>query len=72
MSCIAPGRCREYTTLPDTAANRRRMKVILKRTESEIELGTFNYGMAFPNSPNAKRFAPDLARNASGLPLLTG
>lgn len=64
-------RCREYTTLSDTPANRRRMKVILKRIESEIELGTFNYGVAFPNSPNARRFAPDLAKNASGLPLFS-
>ena len=64
-------RCREQTALADTAANRRRMKVILKRIESEIELGTFNYGVAFPNSPNVRRFAPDLARSESGLPLFS-
>lgn len=62
-------RCREQTTLPDTAANRKRMRVILKRIESEIEVGTFDYGTAFPHSPNVQRFAPDLPTNASGLPL---
>lgn len=63
-------RCREYTTLPDTAANRKRMKVILKRIEAEIALGTFDYARSFPNSPNARRFLPNLPQGDSGLPTL--
>jgi integrase len=62
-------RCREYTMLPDTNSNRKRMRAVLKRIEKEIELGLFDYGKAFPSSPHARRFAPDLPKDESGLPL---
>lgn len=48
-------RCREQTTLPDTAENRRRMEKVLKKIEAEITLGTFDYGTYFPNSPTAAK-----------------
>lgn len=43
-------RCREYTLLTDTAANRKNMEKVLARIESEINLGTFDYARFFPNS----------------------
>lgn len=49
-------RCREQTTLPDTAANRRNMRRILERIEAEITLGTFDYKAYFPSSPLVQRF----------------
>jgi integrase len=49
-------RCREQTTLPDTAENRRRMEKVLKKIEAEITLGTFIYDAYFPNSPTAAKF----------------
>jgi integrase len=45
-------RCREQTTLPDTAENRRNMLRVLKTIEAEITLGSFDYATYFPNSPN--------------------
>jgi len=36
-------RCREYTRLPDTPTNRRRMQKVMDKIEAEITLGTFNY-----------------------------
>lgn len=50
-------RCREYTHLEDKPANRKRMKDILQRIESEIVLGSFDYAAYFPESPNAARFS---------------
>ena len=64
-------RCREQTTLPDTAANRRNMQRILERIEAEIVLGTFDYKAYFPHSPLAQRFE-DLKKGLSttpGIPL---
>ena len=64
-------RCREQTTLPDTAANRRNMQRILERIEAEIVLGTFDYKAYFPHSPLAQRFE-DLKKSLSttpGIPL---
>lgn len=49
-------RCREYTTLKDTAANRKRLEKVLVKIEEEISLGTFNYRRFFPGSKNAARF----------------
>lgn len=43
-------RCREQTNLTDTQANRRRVKVFLKKIEAEIETGIFRYEKYFPNS----------------------
>jgi integrase len=48
-------RCREYTALPDTPANRKKLEKVLSRIESEIEAGTFKYEVYFPNSKALKR-----------------
>jgi integrase len=40
-------RLREYTTLPDSAPNRKRLQKALDRIESEIALGTFDYVKTF-------------------------
>ena len=49
-------RCREYTLLPDSVANRKNMEKVLARIESEIKLGTFEYSRFFPNSLLAQKF----------------
>ncbi|WP_226703203.1 Arm DNA-binding domain-containing protein [Microbulbifer elongatus] len=43
-------RCREQTTLPDTAANRTKLRKLMERIEAEILVGTFDYASYFPNS----------------------
>ena len=43
-------RCREYTLLPDTPVNRKKLEKILTKIESEIAAGTFVYASYFPNS----------------------
>lgn len=50
-------RCREYTALPDTPANRRKMEKVAKRLAEEISLGTFKYPEFFPGSKNAEKFS---------------
>ena len=64
-------RCREYTKLPDTAANRKRMQAMLSRIEAEITLDTFDYAATFPGSKNAARFAqaPTARPSIGGVPL---
>ncbi|PYG00790.1 integrase [Thioalkalivibrio sp. ALE21] len=53
-------RCREYTAMTDTVANRKRVAKLLERVEAEIRVGVFDYAKTFPNSRNAQRFAqPD-------------
>ena len=49
-------RCREYTKLPETQQNRKRMELLLKRIEAEIITGVFSYSQYFPNSRMAKKF----------------
>lgn len=49
-------RCREYTALKDTPANRKLLKEALNKIEAEITLGTFDYAKAFPNSKRAVKF----------------
>jgi integrase len=49
-------RCREYTILAETAANRKQLEKVLARIESEIAAGTFVYRQYFPNSKLAARF----------------
>jgi len=48
-------RCREYTLLTDTTANRKKLKKILDKIESEIATGTFVYANYFPGSKALKR-----------------
>jgi integrase len=55
-------RCREYTALPDTPANRRKMEKVAKRLAEEISLGTFRYADFFPGSKNAEKFSAGRAR----------
>ena len=47
-------RCREQTTLDNTAANRKKLERILEKIEAEITLGSFDYGRYFPDSPRAE------------------
>lgn len=50
-------RCREYSKLPDNAANRKKMQKALDKIEAEITLGTFEYAKYFPGSKNAEKFS---------------
>mgnify|MGYP000157883409 CR=1 FL=1 len=46
-------RCREYTALADTPANRKRLQKALQAIELEIATGTFDYEQRFPGSRRA-------------------
>jgi len=64
-------RCKEYTRLKDSPANRRRLSKILDRIEAEITLGTFNYASYFPDSKSVAKFSRELERvelAQSGIP----
>jgi len=50
-------RCRETTLLEDSSPNRRRLRELLRRVESEINLGKFEYKRYFPNSPKCEFFS---------------
>jgi integrase len=50
-------RCREYTKLPDTPANRRRMAKVLEKIEQAIAEGRFDYPTFFPGSRMAEKLA---------------
>ncbi|MGS5084992.1 tyrosine-type recombinase/integrase [Hydrogenophaga sp. A37] len=53
-------RLREYTTLADSSANRKRLQKALDRIETEISLGTFDYQKTFGKSlPKAKTDVPE-------------
>jgi integrase len=45
-------RCREYTALPDTPANRKRLEKALAKIEADVAAGTFDYAATFPTSRN--------------------
>lgn len=49
-------RCREYTLLKDTVANKRLMEQKLKQIEKEIVTGSFSYSRYFPTSRRAALF----------------
>lgn len=51
-------RCREYTKLKDTPANRRKMQKVLDRIEQAMVDGTFQYSNFFPQSRKAEKFGP--------------
>jgi len=53
---VEGARCREYTTLPDTAANKKKMEKVMKMIEADITAGIFDYRKYFPASKNAARF----------------
>lgn len=50
-------RCREYTKLADTPANRKRMQKVLDKIEQAIGTGTFDYAAFFPGSKLAAKVA---------------
>jgi len=50
-------RCREQTTLPDTASNRKRLEKVLERIEADIKLGSFDYAAYFPGSKMIAKLA---------------
>lgn len=51
-------RCREYTLLDPTVANRRAMEKVGKQIDKEIAAGTFSYRAYFPASSRADLFEP--------------
>ena len=60
-------RCREYTALDDTKANRKRMKSVAEKMDAEITLGAFEYRKYFPDSRRAVRFDGDEVSSSSPL-----
>jgi len=56
-------RCREYTALMDTPANRRQVQALARRIERDLKSGRFEYTRYFPDSPRAKE--PDEREAAS-------
>lgn len=62
-------RCREYTLLPDTPANRKQLQAVLNKLEAEITLGIFDYGRYFPNSPLVARFIATMPQGGGQYPL---
>lgn len=54
-------RCREQTTLLDTAANRRRVQALMNRIQKEIKQGSFDYAVTFPESSKAAQFTAQSA-----------
>ena len=51
-------RCKEYTGLYDTPANRRKAEHLAKRIDAAILLQQFSYREFFPNSSRAAQFEP--------------
>lgn len=60
-------RCREYTKLDDTPANRKKAEKVLRKMNAEMELGQFEYRNYFPDSKLALRF--DSEKRIHGVPL---
>ncbi len=54
-------RCREQTALKDNPANRRRLKEIMRKIDTEILIETFICQNHFPNSLNLKKFANEFS-----------
>jgi integrase len=59
-------RCREYTALPDTPGNRKKLAKVMKRIEAEITLGSFDYAGYFPDSRMVEVFAKHPGRQFTG------
>jgi integrase len=55
-------RLREYTVLPDTPTNRKRLQKALDRIETEIAIGNFDYAKTFgkPLAPSDESAEPDV------------
>lgn len=56
-------RCREYTALEDTKANRQKLTKLLEKIEAEINDGVFQYQKYFPNSKLAAKFSGNSEQN---------
>ena len=61
-------RCREYTSLADSPANRKKLQKVLDRIEADIATGSFEYRRYFPSSALAARFGESPAAPAAALP----
>ena len=61
-------RCREQTSLADTAANRKRLLSVVDRIKSEQLAGTFSYRAYFPESALAARFDVPSIEAVSNVP----
>jgi integrase len=59
-------RCREYTALLDTPANRKRVEKVLATIEAEIAAGSFVYETYFPNSAANRSVAAAPSTQAGG------
>ena len=55
-------RCRERIALKPTATNLKRAEQHKAAVEHAIANGTFNYGVTFPGSPRAAKFAPEASQ----------
>lgn len=60
-------RCREYTALPDSATNRKKMQKMVDAIDESIAVGTFNYRQFFPSSKNAAKFERGLPASAKAV-----
>jgi integrase len=56
-------RCREYTALTDSPANRKRLQKVMDKIEAEIASGIFDYQATFPGS----RVPPEPAAQSSAI-----
>ncbi len=64
-------RCREYTALPDTPVNRKRLEKALAKIEADIASGSFDYAATFPGSRNIPAGEPKPAPAAPpGIPAM--
>ncbi|MGQ3170413.1 MAG: Arm DNA-binding domain-containing protein [Methylophilus sp.] len=61
-------RCREYTLLTDTKANRQKLGKLLEKIEAEIKANAFDYATYFPNSKLVKSFAISIDSRTSTHP----
>jgi len=61
-------RCREQTSLADTAGNRKRLLSVVDRIKSEQIAGTFSYRAYFPESAMAARFDGTNSEAISNVP----
>ena len=64
-------RCREYTLLTDSPANRKKLEKVLSKIEAEIAAGTFVYANYFPNSKALKRLERAAAQAAGETAAMT-
>lgn len=65
-------RCREYTALPDTPANRKRLEKALAKIEADIAAGNFDYAATFPTSRSAPAAQPSASKaGAAPRPLMS-